>query len=257
MEKIAQLKNLIEAALSKYSKFNFRYPPHVNTFTGAPIQSFKASDLKEMAEEYLIDFQKEFIEGLKTTDNERGYWGKEVRRVESLFELPSYTVDLRVITRDGKTQEVKEDKFYPHYYKFTEIEEDLSEGRIYSEGGPGCIAHLLATAHYYFWLIEKEPQTMNRNNNFEHSTPNKRLVWNGANNTLADIFYQLKQITNEDRKPMLDASNELIAEFLRANFECFKDTSISTIKEYFEKENKRPQKAINKITLTKGFPPKE
>jgi hypothetical protein len=96
-------------------------------------------------------------------------------------------------------------------------------------------------------------EIMRRNKIEEPATPAyKRLTWNGQKNTLADVFYQLKMLYNDKGQPFLDASNEALAQFLKDNFECFKDTSIGTIQNYFEMPEKRPKKTKDKIHLKRG-----
>ena len=75
-----------------------------------------------------------------------------------------------------------------------------------------------------------------------------RLMWNGQSNSLINIFYQLKRITTKDKKVLLDCTNEQIVHLLKANFDCLKDTSPTTIMRQLTK-SKPPKKSLATITV--------
>lgn len=82
------------------------------------------------------------------------------------------------------------------------------------------------------------------------------LIWNGNKNTLIDIFYQLKMMTTKkggSYLPILDNTNEEIADFLKANFAVFKSTTTKTIETTLSRADLRPKKSTGKISLIEGF----
>ncbi len=255
MEKIIKFKKLIEEALAKYDGFEVYVLPssRINVFSDMPKTLKSSKDIKIGEKAYLNDFQREFIEAQRKAENSLAFLKKELQRIELLFSLPTYSVEFPVRIRDGKTQEIKRTENQAFYYDFSAIEEDLPQGRINWKSQHGVVSHLLATANFYLWLKEQEKEML-----IEYPTPaqGKRLIWNGAKNALADVFYQLKNLNTDEKGPFLDASYERIAEFLKMNFECFNDTQIRTIKEYLEKDEKRPKKSTNKISVMRGSPPK-
>jgi hypothetical protein len=100
--------------------------------------------------------------------------------------------------------------------------------------------------------IHKTNEPTMTNNN----TPSPKLIWNGNNNTLIDIFHQLKMmhITKGGKTlPYLDNTYEEIALFLKNNFAVFSNTTTKTIETTLSKEDLKPQKSTGKITLIQGF----
>ncbi len=82
------------------------------------------------------------------------------------------------------------------------------------------------------------------------------LIWNGNKNTLIDVFYQLKMMSTKkggNYLPFLDNTNEEIADFLKANFAIFKNTTTKTIETTLSREDLRPKKSTGKISLVEGF----
>ncbi len=253
MEKIIKFKNLIEEALAEHTGFETYYLPHVNTWGNKEL--IKSEAIQYGAAAYFNDFQREFIEARSKAENSLAFLKKELERIELLFSLPTYSVEFPVRIRDGKNQEIKRTENQTFYYDFSAIEEDLPQGRIKGESQQGVISHLLAMAKFYLWLKDMADSAQ-----VEQPTPaqGKRLIWNGAKNALAYIFYQLKyEHTTEERKPILEASNEDLAEFLKANFECFKDDKITSIMAYFENTGKHPLKGKNRFVISRGNPPKD
>ncbi len=255
MEKIIRIKNLIEEALATHTGFEPYFLPSSNAWSDMPKILKPSEELKTAAAEYLIDFQREFIEARRRADNSLAFLKKELERIEGLFFLPTYSVEFPVRVRDGKTQEELRIEKETFYYDFDAIEADLPQGRIKGESQHGVICYLLATANFYLWLKELADEAQ-----IEQPTPaqGKRLIWNGAKNALAYILYQLKnEHFTDERKPILEASNEDLAEFLKVNFECFKDDKITSIMALFENREKHPQKDKNRFVISRGNPPKD
>lgn len=56
-----------------------------------------------------------------------------------------------------------------------------------------------------------------------------KLKWNGQKNALTDMFRQLKNIVNSKNEPLISASYEDIALFIKEGFTDFENTELSTI----------------------------
>ncbi len=235
MEKIIKLKNLIEEALDKYESFD-------SAIEEIGIETTSMA-LKIDADKYLKEHQDEFIKNRYRANDSTAFLKKEIERIEGVFSMSAYCLYYEGSDFFDTRKE---------YCLFDAVEMYLPQG-IIDYGGADFIAHILAEANFYLWLKEQEKEML-----IEYPTPaqGKRLIWNGAKNALADVFYQLKNLNTDEKKPFLDASYERIAEFLKMNFECFNDTQIRTIKEYLEKDEKRPKKSTSKISVMRGFPPK-
>lgn len=198
----------------------------------------------------LTQNQYNFIQQTPNEVDELKYFDKEITRLERLFKIPIYVLEV-----EGRT--TKNGITYPDTKTYTvelsSIVEGVSNGKILVYDWL-LLEYVWGDILYYFWLNEERPKQQ------EETIPpfTKRLIWNGRDNALADIFFQLRELTNNEGKPLLSGSNEELAVFLKNNFECFKDNSLSTIKTYFDrnKVEKRPQIAKNKLTIIKGFPPK-
>lgn len=195
---------------------------------------------------------KAYINKIVTSDF--SYSRKEIlirfkEQIENLFDL-----DLSTYLFSHDTDSSNEDEFYLQsnvikYFDFgsykNSIKRKKKETIEYYELRP--VVKLLVHIRLWKW-INKE--LLNSNQNAADSigsTNNKYLVWNGNKNVLADIFLQLKELE------LLATNNKAIARLLRNNFECFKDTEITTIKGYLEKPEKRPQKDSAKLTIVRGF----
>lgn len=130
-----------------------------------------------------------------------------------------------------------------------DIRSELPEGRIFGFEMECCLSSFLAQCWYLAWLKDRLVNTQ-KEESFPVVTP--RLIWNGQQNTLTEVFRQLKKIETPDGKKYLDASNEDLAIFLKNNFDTFKNVQISTIVQYFTKEVKRPIKPKAKVILKIG-----
>lgn len=248
MENIIKFKNLIEAALAKYPHLKqYRLPGEMNG------RICHSSQILRTSNEILIGLQQRFIEDRHKADDSTAFIRKGVQRIEGLFLLPTYSATYEFTTTVKGENPKNYSKTF--HYDFESIEKDLPQGRIKRKDGEHLIPDLLATANFYLWLKELEKETP-----IEQSTPTqgKRLIWNGAKNALAYIFFQLKyEHLTESNTPVLDASNEDLAEFLKANFECFKDDKITSIMAMFENREKHPQKGKNRFVVSRGTTPKE
>ena len=115
-----------------------------------------------------------------------------------------------------------------------------------SAGGTGNDASVLMRYEDFliaqFGLLDQGEITL------EKKQQQGKLSWNGQNNILIDIFYQLKRINNSKKEPLLPNSNEDIALFLKNNFECFNDTKLSTISGVLKK-SERPLKSEKRILI--------
>lgn len=60
-------------------------------------------------------------------------------------------------------------------------------------------------------------------------TKSVKLKWNGQKNALTDMFRQLKNIVNSKNEPLISASYEDIALFIKEGFTDFENTELSTI----------------------------
>lgn len=267
MENITKIRSFIQEAFSKYSEFEVlnnkfslstsytsfplpdkgdEYGELVHYSNPKNIYKLKSSRIIHFVNDLFFEYQNKFIEerrqyilkGLGSLEK------VEQQRIEALALLHNWAIT----AYDGEGDE------YKYKYSFAALEEHLATGKLEGGHGPACFVNLIANIKFYFWLKDLEKETP-----IEQPTPAqvKRLIWNGGKNALADVFYQLKTLCTDENKPFLDASNEQIAEFLKMNFECFNDTQISTIKEYLEKDEKRPKKATSKISVMRGFPPKD
>jgi hypothetical protein len=98
--------------------------------------------------------------------------------------------------------------------------------------------------------------TTKTNENARPTTHNQKLIWNGQKNTLVDIFHQLRNMTVNKKGtpiPLIDNSYDEIATFLKENFHCFDNTTLRTVHTTLTKEENKPKKSTNKITLIQGF----
>lgn len=76
-----------------------------------------------------------------------------------------------------------------------------------------------------------------------------KLRWNDEKNKLTDLFYQLKRLSAKKNKTLIDNSNEEIAQFLVANFECFSKTKLSTVLGDLKKASRPKKSGIDVNTL--------
>jgi hypothetical protein len=85
------------------------------------------------------------------------------------------------------------------------------------------------------------------------TVPEKSLIkWNGNKNVLADIFKQLKRLTDKKTgEPLIANSYEDLAVFLKSNFDVFSETELSTIQTTL-KQNSSIPKTTNRIIIETG-----
>lgn len=193
-------------------------------------------DILKSAKKVLQYNKMTYINNAGTPNKEMDYLRTEIFKTETLLNLDVFSC----YSSDRKERKdvLVED-----------IRNELPEGRIYGFEMECCLSSFLAQCWYFQWLKE-------RLDNMQDEEPNPvvtpRLIWNGQQNTLPDVFRQLRELDAPNGQKYLVASNEDLAVFLRNNFDCFKDIQIGTIVQYFTKVEKRPQKAKSKITLKKG-----
>lgn len=196
----------------------------------------------------LTENQHKFIQQTAHELDDLKYFDKEILRLERVFKIPTYVIELEVrITKNGNT--------YPGKKVFTvelsSIVEGAAVGKIIVSDWL-LLEFVWGDILYYHWLQKERPEQLE--GTIQQTA--KYLIWNGSQNSLADVIYQLRELTNEEGKPLLSGSNEELAVFLKSNFECFKDNAISTIKTYFDRSKVeiRPKLSKNKLTIIKGFP---
>jgi hypothetical protein len=93
----------------------------------------------------------------------------------------------------------------------------------------------IISSYYNEFVYENSIQEDNQSTNFMQGT--KKIIWNGQKNALADIFRQLKNMNNSKNQPLIANSYEEIAQFLKDNFVCFENNTISTIVGTLKKNN--------------------
>ena len=219
MEKIIRLKNLIEGALATYTGFYPVYTSEWENFaqftkykilsrgqmegdTSEPLPGTVlklSTDIKKGAAEYLIDFQRDFIEARNRAENSSTFLKKELERIEGLFSLPTYSVEFPVRVRDGKTQTELRIEKETFYYDFAAIEADLPEGRIKGESKHGVVSYLLATTNFYIWLKELAAQSYNK------EPEEFRQIWLNPEEDIPKVFKAL------ERAGFIDSESKWIA----------------------------------------------
>lgn len=153
-----------------------------------------STDIKKGAAEYLIDFQRDFIEARSRAENSSTFLKKELERIEGLFSLPTYSVEFPVRVRDGKTQTELRIEKETFYYDFAAIEADLPEGRIKGESKHGVVSYLLATTNFYIWLKELAAQSYNK------EPEEFRQIWLNPEEDIPFILEALKRLDFIDEK---------------------------------------------------------
>jgi hypothetical protein len=134
--------------------------------------------------------------------------------------------------------------------QFVKIEIRAFETELKNSGGSINIYSILVFLHDKLEEFESK-KTEHVSNplpiSIEHSP---KLLWNGNNNVLIDIFYQLMTMTNSKGQEYIPNGPQEVADFLQANFACFNDTKVSTIYGSLKpsKENQRPTQK-NKIYI--------
>jgi hypothetical protein len=256
MEKIIRLKKLIDEALAAHEGF---YPVYSSQwdnfaqFTKNKILSsggmqgdappsrvvLKLSEaLKTAAAEYLIDFQREFIEARNKAENSTAFLKKELERIEGLFSLPTYSVELPVRVRDGKTQKELRIEKETFYYDFDSIEADLPNGRIKGECQHGVISILLATANFYLWLKE-----LTDNEQIDEKlTPNERTLEHKQKLLILEYLGIIDKLRGDGYE------NKELAQLLGVLIEMkptYLQTELSTSKE--KRENKKNLERIIEV----------
>lgn len=88
-------------------------------------------------------------------------------------------------------------------------------------------------------LIDQEPQQMR---------PGVKLQWNGAANTLYDVFRQLKNHHLPKGETLIEDGYDQIARFIQQSFVGFDEVATSTIRGELTKNN-RPRKSFNRKDL--------
>ena len=78
--------------------------------------------------------------------------------------------------------------------------------------------------------------------------PEVKLQWNGAADTLYDVFRQLKNHHLPDGSALVEDSYDKIAVFIKQSFTGFDGVEVSTIRGQLTK-NKRPKKSFNRVDL--------
>lgn len=239
MERIYKIQAAFETSFDSFTEYRMTkaWPNRKEQ----PVRDVK--DLIQIANVYLRERQMVIIERAAKELNDQVF-RSEVKRIERYFSLDGYTKEYPKTNTKTKMREGS----YVEHYNYERLLSDLENGEIsesVTRGGLDFAAQLYAETLLYDWLLA--------NMELEVLPVPKRLVWNGQKNALADIFYQLKTMVTEKGQPLLDASNEVLAQFLKGNFECFKNTSLGAIQNYFEMPEKRTsKKSKDKITLTRG-----
>ena len=80
------------------------------------------------------------------------------------------------------------------------------------------------------------------------SSTRTKIVWKGQSSSLTYLFRQLKNITNQEKQPLIANSYEEIADFLKNNFSVYEKVKYATILGQL-KNNKKPKKAIRTVTV--------
>lgn len=105
---------------------------------------------------------------------------------------------------------------------------------------------------YLPWLENKLEVEGNKKSRSVNSFATGKLLWNEDKHLLTNLFYQLKRVHNKKNERLLPNTVDEIATFLKMNFDCFKETKISTIKTQLTKEEKQPSRV--KINLQINYP---
>lgn len=78
-------------------------------------------------------------------------------------------------------------------------------------------------------LLDNFEIILRRNFTVNNSTYRKPLIWNGEKGALAEVFMLLKNLKTKEGKSYLGNTVEDIALFLKANFDVYQETELSTI----------------------------
>lgn len=144
MDKIGHFKKLIFGALEEREKAGEPFLIHGHTNTRL---SIKPQDIRDIEEYFIQQLQLSFIEDSKDT-------GKEVERIERLFSLPFYSIEVPYKNRKGGV--ITGEGVNTYRYTFKELEDDLNNRTLqppYGErDGELIVGHVLAITNYYEWL---------------------------------------------------------------------------------------------------------
>ena len=246
MERIKELQNMIEEALhtNEYLQLYYSKPFITRPNSDKPIGGSKLESTKEIlqaATELLQHYTYKFIDEVDKPEGRKALLDAEIHTTSKLLLLPTFSC----FTVERKRLD----------FLIEDLMEDLANKRVYGDGMNVCLPVFLAKCWYLDWLKSEseEVEDEGAHDQAQITPPRYLLKWNGTNNGLADIFRQLKGFVNKKHKPLLDETNESIALFLKNNFECFRDTKVSTIKNLLERKSSRPIKSDSNIHLTHGF----
>ncbi|MBK7342489.1 MAG: hypothetical protein IPJ06_04895 [Saprospiraceae bacterium] len=241
MKRIKELQNMIEDALhrNEYLELYYSKPFRTSPNSDKPIGGSKLESTKEIlqaATELLQHYTYKFIDEVDKPEGRKALLASEIHTTSKLLLLPKFSC----FTVERKRLD----------FLVEDLMEGLANGRVYGDGMNVCLPAYLAKCWYLGWL-ESESEGLKDEVAQEQAqiTPPKYLLkWNGTNNGLADIFRQLKGFANKKNKPLLDETNESIALFLKNNFECYRNTKVSTIKNLLERQSSR-QKRVIRISI--------
>lgn len=186
MEKITKFKNLIDEALAQSTVLKTYFLGRENVWNDTSIIVRTSPEIIEDAKERLIELQNNFIETRSKADNSTAFLKKELERIEGVFSLPTFSFVHTTPVFQGKKPIRIESTTY--HYDFTNIEEDLQQGRIKGDARYGLISHLLATANFYLWLKELAAQPSNE------ETEEFRQIWLNPAEDIPFVLQALKDL---------------------------------------------------------------
>lgn len=163
-----------------------------------------------------------------------------------------------------------EDFHSSHLPKYVQDCETYSDGvKYYYKDEKLELGNILYRIHEFFWysgagykanpdeytidfvlrqFVDYSPEEPKTHSEVNSKNTGVRLNWNGAADTLYDIFRQLKNHHLPDGSTLLEGSYDQIALFIQQSFIGFDEVSTSTIRGKLTKNN-RPKKSFNRVNL--------